>query len=77
MDTYTRTNFIGGQTKTPTFSVLYEKEDSFVGGAAIVALHMKAAGAKVVFTTMISNDKKGKFALKNLKIITVLRRLNY
>jgi rfaE bifunctional protein kinase chain/domain/rfaE bifunctional protein nucleotidyltransferase chain/domain len=65
VDTYTRTNFIGGQTKTPTFSVLYEKEDSFVGGAAIVALHMKAAGAKVVFTTMISNDKKGKF-VKNV-----------
>jgi rfaE bifunctional protein kinase chain/domain len=65
VDTYTRTNFIGGQTKTPTFSVLYENEFSFVGGAAIVALHMKAAGAKVVFTTMISNDKKGKF-VKNV-----------
>ena len=67
VDTYTKTNFIGGQTKTPTFSVLYEKEDSFVGGAAIVALHMKAAGAKVKFTTVISNDKKGKFVKKELK----------
>ena len=66
VDTYTRTNFIGGQTKTPTFSVLYEKEDSFVGGAAIVALHMRAAGAKVKFTTIISNDKNGKFVKKKL-----------
>ena len=67
VDTYTKTNFIGGQTKTPTFSVLYDKEDSFVGGAAIVALHMRAAGAKVKFTTLISNDKKGKFVKKELK----------
>tara|TARA_B100000780_G_scaffold242104_1_gene184772 strand:- start:1005 stop:2552 length:1548 start_codon:yes stop_codon:yes gene_type:complete len=66
VDTYTKTNFIGGQTKTPTFSVLYDKEESFVGGAAIVALHMKAAGAKVKFTTIISNDKKGKFVKKEL-----------
>ena len=67
VDTYTKTNFIGGQTKTPTFSVLYDKEDSFVGGAAIVALHMRAAGAKVKFTTVISNDKKGKFVKNELK----------
>ena len=67
VDTYTKTNFIGGQTKTPTFSVLYDKEESFVGGAAIVALHMKAAGAKVKFTTVISNDKKGKFVKNELK----------
>jgi rfaE bifunctional protein kinase chain/domain len=67
VDTYTKTNFIGGQTKTPTFSVLYEKEDIFVGGAAIVALHMKAAGAKVKFTTVVSNDKKGKFVKNELR----------
>ena len=66
VDTYTKTNFIGGQTKTPTFSVLYDKEENYVGGAAIVALHMKAAGAKVKFTTTISNDKKGKFVKKEL-----------
>ena len=47
VDTYTKTNFIGGQTKTPTFSVLYDKEENYIGGAAIVALHMKVAGAKV------------------------------
>ena len=69
VDTYTKTNFIGGQTKTPTFSVLYDKEDSFVGGAAIVALHMRAAGAKVKFTTLISNDKKGKICKKRVKKI--------
>ncbi len=67
VDTYTRTNFIGGQTKTPTFSVLYDKEENFVGGAAIVALHLKAAGAKVNFTSLILSDKKGKFVKNQLK----------
>ena len=67
VDTYTKTNFIGGQTKTPTFSVLYDKEDNYVGGASIVALHMKAAGAKVKFTTVLANDKKGKFVKNELK----------
>ena len=61
VDTYTKTNFIGGQTKTPTFSVLYDTEESFVGGAAIVALHMRAAGAVVKFSSVVANDKKGNF----------------
>lgn len=67
VDTYTKTNFIGGQTKTPTFSVLYGSENSYVGGAAIVALHMSAAGAKVKFTSLISNDKYGRFVKRELK----------
>ena len=75
VDTYTKTNFIGGQTKTPTFSVLYEKENHFVGGAAIVAQHMKAAGANVKFTTLVSNDKVGKFVKKELLKSNI--KLNY
>ena len=67
VDTYTRTNFIGGQTKTPTFSVLYDKEENYVGGAAIVALHLKAAGRKVNFTSLVSSDKKGVFLKNQLK----------
>jgi len=35
IDTYTRTNLFGGNTKTPTFSVLYEGHDDYVGGAGI------------------------------------------
>ena len=67
IDTYTRTNFIGGQTKTPTFSLLKQKEDNFIGGAAIVAQHLKAAGAKVTFTTVMGNDELQKFAVRELK----------
>jgi rfaE bifunctional protein kinase chain/domain/rfaE bifunctional protein nucleotidyltransferase chain/domain len=67
IDTYTRTNLIGGNTKTPTFSVLYDGHDDYVGGAGIVAQHMKAAGANVTFTTILGDDRLGKFAIDTLK----------
>ena len=67
IDSYSRTSFIGGQTKTPTFSVLFNKKEDYTGGAAIVALHLKAAGAKVTFSTVIGDDELGKNVLKELK----------
>ncbi|WP_428079397.1 PfkB family carbohydrate kinase [Candidatus Pelagibacter sp.] len=67
VDTYTRTNLIGGQTKTPTFSLLYQKEDHYVGGAAIVAQHLKAAGANVQFSTVLGKDSFKNFILNRLK----------
>ncbi|PPR41468.1 MAG: D-beta-D-heptose 1-phosphate adenylyltransferase [Alphaproteobacteria bacterium MarineAlpha5_Bin12] len=68
VDTYTRTSLIGGQTKTPTFSVLYQNEENYVGGAGIVAQHLKAAGADVTFSTILGNDN-----LKEL-VISVLKK---
>ena len=56
VDSYTRTTFIGGQTKTPTFSVLYQGQDNYIGGAGIVAQHLRAAGAQVTFSTVLGND---------------------
>ncbi|MDC1375725.1 PfkB family carbohydrate kinase [bacterium] len=75
VDTYTRTKLIGGNTKTPTFSVLYGGHDDYVGGAGIVARHLKAAGAKVTFTTVIGNDKLGNFVTKEMKDHNI--KLNY
>jgi rfaE bifunctional protein kinase chain/domain/rfaE bifunctional protein nucleotidyltransferase chain/domain len=56
VDTYTETVMIGGQTKTPTISVRYMEAKSFVGGAGVVALHLKSAGAQVTFTTLLGED---------------------
>jgi|TARA_B110000261_G_C13087799_1_gene358632 rfaE bifunctional protein kinase chain/domain/rfaE bifunctional protein nucleotidyltransferase chain/domain len=67
IDTYTRTSFIGGQTKTPTFSVLYDKHEDYLGGAGIVSKHLRAAGAKVDFTTVLGQDDFAKFVKKDLK----------
>lgn len=66
VDSYTRTSLIGGQTKTPTFSVLYQGQDDYIGGAAIVAQHMRAAGATVTFSTVLGNDPWKEFVLEGL-----------
>jgi bifunctional ADP-heptose synthase (sugar kinase/adenylyltransferase) len=58
---------IGGQAKTPTMSVLYERRDDYIGGAAVVAEHLRAAGAKVVFSTVLGNDALKDFVLDGLK----------
>lgn len=67
IDSYTHTTMIGGQTKTPTISVRYEGRRDFVGGAGIVAKHLKAAGADVVFSTVLGKDGWADFALKDLQ----------
>ena len=48
IDTLTHCSMIGGQTKTPTMSVRFEEKKDFIGGAAIVARHLKDAGSDVV-----------------------------
>lgn len=66
VDTYTRTNLMGSNAKTPTFSVLYDGHEDYVGGAGIVAQHLAAGGAEVIFTTVIGNDRLGTYARKKL-----------
>lgn len=67
IDSYTHTVLIGGMTKTPTMSVRYDNRTDFVGGAGIVAKHLKLAGADVTFSTVLGDDKLAEFALKDLK----------
>jgi len=66
VDSYTQTAMIGGQTKTPTMSVLYERRDDYIGGAAVVAEHLCAAGAKVVFSTVLGDDAFKEFVMAGL-----------
>jgi rfaE bifunctional protein kinase chain/domain len=67
VDSYTQTAMIGGQSKTPTISVLYERRDDYIGGAAVVAKHLRAAGAQVVFSTVLGDDGLKDFVLGGLK----------
>lgn len=67
IDSYTYCNMIGGMTKTPTMSVLFQKKVDYVGGAAIVAKHLKAAGAEVTFSTVLGNDALKDFVLGDLE----------
>lgn len=67
IDSYTHTAMIGGQTKTPTLSVQYEREEKYVGGAAVVAKHLRAAGAEVQFSTVLGKDGLADFAWNDLR----------
>lgn len=67
IDSYTYCNMIGGMAKTPTVSVLFQKKVDYAGGAAIVAKHLKAAGAEVTFSTVLGNDAFKDFVLDDLK----------
>jgi rfaE bifunctional protein kinase chain/domain/rfaE bifunctional protein nucleotidyltransferase chain/domain len=56
VDSYTQCSMIGGQTKTPTMSVRFESKENFTGGAAVVAKHLRSAGADVTFSTIMGDD---------------------
>ena len=66
VDRYTECTMYGGQIKTPTMSLKYESERSFVGGAGVVAEHLRAAGAKVKLTSVVGEDLFGSFVNDHL-----------
>jgi rfaE bifunctional protein kinase chain/domain len=66
VDSLTHTSMIGGQTKTPTISVRFEKRIDYIGGAGVVAQHLRAAGAEVTFSTVVGNDRLKDFVLEGL-----------
>jgi rfaE bifunctional protein kinase chain/domain len=66
VDSYTYCSMIGGMTKTPTLSVRFEKKVDYVGGAGVVAKHLRAAGADVTFSTVLGDDAFKRFVLDDL-----------
>ena len=67
VDSYTYCTLIGGMAKTPTFSVKHERQLDFSGGAAVVAKHIRAAGATVTFSTVLGEDAWAEFVLNDLR----------
>lgn len=56
VDSYSHCTLIGGNTKTPTFSVRFDDRTDFTGGAGVVAKHLARAGAEVTLTTVLGDD---------------------
>ena len=56
VDSYTQCSMIGSTGKTPTMSVRFEEKQDFIGGAAVVAKHLRAAGGEVTFSTVMGQD---------------------
>jgi len=67
VDSYIYCNPIGSSTsKTPTLSVKFEEQVDFAGGAAVVARHLRAAGADVTFSTVLGDDAQKEFVLNEM-----------
>jgi rfaE bifunctional protein kinase chain/domain len=67
VDSYVFCSLTGGIAKTPTFSLKYEEQVDFAGGAAVVAKHLRKAGAEVKFSTVLGDDALKDFVLADLK----------
>jgi len=67
VDTYSYCSVLGATAKSPTFSVKHDVSERFAGGAAVVARHMKTAGADVTFTTILGNDELALFVKDDLE----------
>ena len=67
VDGYSTCTLLGGAAKSPTFSVKLERTDRFTGGAAIVARHMRSAGADVSFSTVLGDDALRDFVQTELE----------
>jgi rfaE bifunctional protein kinase chain/domain len=62
VDTHVYGTTIGSSTsKTPTISMKLDERVSFAGGAAVVARHIRAAGAEVEFSTVLGDDEMAAF----------------
>ncbi len=66
VDSYSYCSLLGATAKSPTFSVKHERSDMFAGGAAVVAKHMKSAGADVSFSTVLGDDVLKEYVLEDL-----------
>ena len=67
VDKYSKCTLLGPSQKSAAFSVRLDGSDLYVGGAGVVAKHLKSLGASVTFTTIVGDDQEAKFALENLK----------
>ena len=67
VDKYSECTILGPASGSTAFSVRLDHTSTYVGGAGVVAKHLKYLGADVTFTTVVGKDESGDFALKDLK----------
>lgn len=67
VDSYSFCAMTGGVGKTPTLSLKFENQVDYAGGAAVVAKHLRQAGADVGFSTVLGEDALKDFILADLQ----------
>lgn len=66
VDSYVYCSFLSAAAKTPTFSVKYDNQVNYSGGAAVVSKHIRKAGAHVIFSTVLGDDLLKEWVLRDL-----------
>ena len=66
VDKYSKCTLLGPAQKSAAFSVRHDDEDLYVGGAGIVAKHLKSLGANVTLTTVVGEDELADFVINDL-----------
>jgi rfaE bifunctional protein kinase chain/domain/rfaE bifunctional protein nucleotidyltransferase chain/domain len=67
VDRYVYCDRLGMSADAPVLVVRPRENDTFLGGAGIVAQHVKSFGGQVKFLSVIGNDPSGRFAAEELK----------
>jgi rfaE bifunctional protein kinase chain/domain/rfaE bifunctional protein nucleotidyltransferase chain/domain len=68
VDRYIHCDRLGMSADAPVLVVRPRESDLFLGGAGIVAQHVKSFGGQVRFLSVIGDDEQGKFAREELKM---------
>ncbi|EKE02642.1 MAG: hypothetical protein ACD_20C00350G0020 [uncultured bacterium] len=66
VDQYVACDALGMSAEAPIINIRELESKDFVGGAAVIARHIKALGANCYFASVIGNDQPGKFIQKEL-----------
>lgn len=67
LDKYSSCTILGPASGSTAFSVRLDNTKNFVGGAGVVAKHLKQLGADVTLTTVLGDDDSAKFVTEDLK----------
>ncbi len=67
VDQYALCEAVGLSAEAPVVVVRELEKKNFIGGAAIVASHIRSLGAKCSFLSVIGNDNTGKIVINELK----------
>lgn len=67
VDKYSKCTVLGPAQKSHAFSVRHDQTEIFIGGAGIVAKHLKALGADVTLTTILGTDENASYTASALK----------
>jgi rfaE bifunctional protein kinase chain/domain len=71
IDQYIACDALGMSAEAPVIVARELNDTEYLGGAGVVASHIKAIGANCTYLSVIGNDQAGKFTAKTLKKLKI------